>query len=191
VVDPPGYSIMLATLYRGREQSGPGSYQLLRLLQVICDAVAAVFIFLTVAELLPVGIAIIAGGLVAFSPQLAFYSLWLTPESLSSFVIVIAIYVLVRTVLKTGTTSTRAATVLMLGILVGISCWLRSINLVFAPFLCLVASVLLDRGQRLRFSAVLLATAAALILPITLRNWNAYHHFIPLSIGSGITLIEG
>jgi hypothetical protein len=29
------------------------------------------------------------------------------------------------------------------------------------------------------------------IAPITIRNWVSYKHFIPLSLGSGITLIEG
>ena len=29
------------------------------------------------------------------------------------------------------------------------------------------------------------------VAPITVRNWLAYKHFIPISLGSGITLIEG
>jgi hypothetical protein len=190
VLHPPGYSVLLAGLYGSTEPTGPGAFHLLRLLQVICDAAASVLVVLTTAELLPIGVAMIAGGLVAFSPQLAYYSLWLTPEPLSSFVIVIAVYIMVRAIART-TGRTRTAAILLVGTMVGISCWLRSINLLLGPFLCLVIWASIERGKRLRSSIALLAPVAVLILPIAVRNWSAYHRFIPLSIGSGITLIEG
>src|SRR5215470_9648303 len=67
VLHPPGYSVLLASLYGSTEPTGPGAYHLLRLLHVICDAAASVLVVLTTAELLPIGVAMIAGGLVAFS----------------------------------------------------------------------------------------------------------------------------
>src|SRR5262249_36226173 len=93
ILHPPGYSKLLAMLYGSDDFSG--SYHLLRLLQVIGDAIAAVLVFLITVELLPIGVAAIAGCLVALSPQLAYYSLWLTPESLSAFLILLSVYLLV------------------------------------------------------------------------------------------------
>jgi hypothetical protein len=75
----PGYPILIALIYKLTGDSDTA----LRLFQILCDAAAAVLVFLIAAKLLPVGAAIAAGLLVAFSPQLGFHSLLLLPDSTS------------------------------------------------------------------------------------------------------------
>ena len=71
---PPGYSI-LASMFGGSNTA-------VQFVQIICDAFAAVMIFLIVAELLPSSAAVITGMLAAFSPQFAWNSVLLLPDSL-------------------------------------------------------------------------------------------------------------
>src|SRR6266852_6448871 len=64
---PPGYSILVAIVYSVCGDSDTA----VQFVQIVCDALAAVMIFLIVAELLPLSAALVAGMLVAFSPQFA------------------------------------------------------------------------------------------------------------------------
>ena len=50
---------------------------------------------------------------------------------------------------------------------------------------------MLERDKRWRYSLALVAAAIIVISPITIRNWVAYHRFVPLSLGAGITMVEG
>ena len=88
IIHPPGYSLLLAALYRGNPPDR--SYALMRLIQITADSSAAVLVLLIAAELLPTIVALLAGLLVAFSPHLGFYSLWLSPDSLAVVPILIA-----------------------------------------------------------------------------------------------------
>jgi hypothetical protein len=158
----------------------------LRLLQVIGDSAAAVLVFLVAVELLPFSVAAIAGMLVAFSPHHSYYSLWLTPDSLAALPILIAVYLLIRSMKKP-----RLVTVIAAGVSVGISCWLRSNSLLLAPFLAVAMLFLFEGRKRLLYSAAFVGAMLIVISPITIRNLVVFGHFIPLSIGAGITMIEG
>jgi hypothetical protein len=179
---PPGYSILLLGLYR---LPGDPSVRL-RLLQVLCDAAAAVLIFLIAAEMLPVTVGFIAGLLVALSPHLAYYSLWLTPDSLAVLPVVLATYLLVRAI-----RSPRLSLLLAAGAALGISCWLRANGLLLVPFFLIPIILLFPRGRRLRYAGGLAVAMLLVIAPITIRNWAVFQRYIPLSLGAGITLIEG
>src|SRR6185503_7814227 len=86
----------------------------------------------------------------------------------------------------------RLATAIVSGAMIGLSCWLRANALLLAPFLAITIFVVIVRGgKRLRYSIAFIAAALAVISPITIRNAILYRHFIPISVGSGITLIEG
>ena len=184
ILHPPGYSILMSAI-REDWQSG-NSFALLRWLQVVCDSAAAVMIFLIAAQFFASSLALIAGMLVAFSPHLAFYSLWLTPETLAVMPVLIAIYLIIRCIRQP-----RLWMMLAAGSLVGISCWLRSNGLLLAPFLALTVFVVIERSKRWRYSAALVAATIIVISPVTIRNWVAYHRFVPLSLGAGITMVEG
>jgi hypothetical protein len=75
--------------------------------------------------------------------------------------------------------------------LIGVSCWLRANALLLAPFLAVCLALLTQRGFRLRCATALLAGALAVIVPVTIKNWVVFGHFIPLSLGAGQTLLEG
>jgi hypothetical protein len=181
IVHPPGYSILMAATLKAFEDLDS-----LRLIQITGDSLAAVLVYIIVLGLLPAGVAGTAGLLAAFSPHLAFYSLWLTPESLSALPVLAAVLLIAGAARSPGPIK-----VVIAGALLGLSCWLRANGLLLAPFLAVVCLLPLDRRVRWRYAALLAGAALAVISPITIRNWIVYHRFIPLSLGSGITLIEG
>lgn len=179
---PPGYPIILAVVFRIFGESDAA----MRLFQIICDAGAAMFIFLIAAELLPTRAAAIAGALVALSPQLAYYSVILIPDSLATLPILLAVYFIVRAKKSNSFRAVAAA-----GALIGVSCWLRSNALMMAPFLAVVLLVIMDRARRLRYALTLVAATILVIAPITIRNLVVFRHFIPLSLGVGQMLNFG
>src|SRR3989440_8654925 len=114
---PPGYSILIASISSVFGESNTA----VQFVQIICDALSAVMIFLIVAELLPFSAAVIAGMLAAFSPQFAWNSVLLLPDSLAVLPILLAVFCLIRAVRRP-----RLVTFIITGALVGISCWLRA-----------------------------------------------------------------
>jgi Dolichyl-phosphate-mannose-protein mannosyltransferase len=182
LVHPPGYSILLATIYRLRDDP----YLLLWLVQIACDGAAALLVFLIASELLNWRVALIAGMLVAFSPHLAYYSLVLSPDSLAVLPLLIAIYFLIRACERP-----RLITIMVAGAFIGLSCWLRANALLLAPLLAVVTLTSFPRGKRLRYSLALLGAAIVVISPITIRNLIVFHRFIPVSIAAGENLVVG
>ena len=182
IVHPPGYSILMAVLFKlfGETES------LMRLVRVILSSIGAVLIFFIAAELFPRGVAIISGLLAALSPHLAYYSLWHSPDSMAPLPILLAVFFLIRAWKRP-----QLKTVIAAGLMIGLSCWLRSNALLLAPFLAVAVLLLFERSKRLKYAAAVILAMVAAIAPITIRNWILYRSFIPLSIGAGITMIEG
>src|ERR1700736_4875775 len=89
---PPGYSILMAAIFSVCGESNTT----IQFVQMVCDALSAVVIFLLVADLLPSRAATIAGMLAALSPQFAWNSVLLLPDSLAVLPILLAIYWLPR-----------------------------------------------------------------------------------------------
>src|SRR5882762_7487690 len=106
---PPGYSILIASVFAVFGESNTA----VQFVQIICDALAAVMIFLIVAELLPTSAAVIAGTLAAFSPQFSWNAVLLLPDSLAVLPILLAVYCLVR-----AAKNPRLATFMIAGALV-------------------------------------------------------------------------
>ena len=179
---PPGYPFVLASVYRVFGESDAAA----QIFQAVCDALAAALVFLIAAELLPFGVGLIAGLLAAFSPQFAWNSVMLLPDTLAVLPVLLAAYLLVRA--GEGGSTLKA---LGAGALVGLSCWLRANALLLAPFLLLFVPLLFSRGARLRTGLALFAGALLAVAPLTLRNAVVYGHFIPVSLGAGQTLVEG
>lgn len=181
---PPGYSILLVAIYGN--DTPDRYYAALRLLQILFAALADVFILLIAAQLFPLAVAVIAGVIAAISPHLAYHSLWLSPDTLYILPILAAIYLFIRAYKRP-----RLVTVVSAGAMLGLSCWLRSNALLLAPFLVLVIAVLFERGKRLSYSAALVCAMAIVISPITIRNWVVFHRFVPVTLASGLLLVEG
>src|SRR5207249_10323356 len=178
---PPGYPflIALATIISNQPDIT------LQLFQASCDALSAALIFLIAIELLPTTVAVLASGLIAFSPKYAFYSLVLTPESLAAMPVLLAMLLFVKAGKHPSYRSYSAA-----GALIGISCWLRADALLLAPFLGLI-TMWLGKHNRWRYALTLVSAFILVIAPITLRNLILFHRFVPVSIGAGTLMLQG
>jgi hypothetical protein len=179
---PPGYSMLLAGMFKVFGESDTA----IEFVQILCDSLAAVFVFLIAGELMSARVAIVAGILAALSPQFAYYSVLLLPDSLAVLPILVAVYFLIRAIKHP-----RLLAFALAGIFIGLSCWLRANALLLAPILACLVPLLLARGRRLRYSLALVFGAAILIAPITIKNAIVFHRFIPLSLGAGQKLLEG
>ena len=184
LLHPPGYAILMAAIYGN--DPGNHSYEGMMLIQITCDAVAAVAVFFIAAELLPFAVAVIAGLLVAISPHLGYYSLWFSPDTLSALPILIAVYLIIRTRKRP-----RIITAVSAGVMIGVSCWLRSNALLLAPMLAVMMLLVTEVKKRWKYALAMVVTTIIVISPITIRNWAVFHRFIPLTLASGLNLIQG
>jgi hypothetical protein len=182
LVHPPGYPILIATVYKIFGQSNTA----LTWVQLFFNALSVVLLFMIAADLLPQAVALIAGMLAAISPHLAAHSPVLLPDSLVALPILAAVYLLMRTRRKP-----HLVAIIFAGALIGFSCWLRSNAMLLAPFLAILIFFIFERTRRWRYVIVFVVAAILAIAPVTIRNWVLYDRFIPLSLGAGITLVEG
>jgi 4-amino-4-deoxy-L-arabinose transferase-like glycosyltransferase len=182
LVHPPGYAISMAACTRLFGTSTDS----LRALQVIGDGISATMIFFIAAALLPRGLAISSGLLVALSPHFSYYSLYLSPDTLAVLPIIIAVFLLVLAARKP-----RLRLMISAGVMVGVSCWLRSNALLLAPFLALAFSLACTRGKRLTHFAAIVGATLLTVMPITIRNVLVFHRFVPVSLPMGLGLVEG
>lgn len=179
----PGYSFLMALFFRMFGEWDAA----IQFFQMLCDAAAAVMVFLIAAELLHLGAAIISGALVALCPQFSWYSIILLPDSMAVLPILLALYCLTRAYKRP-----RLAYVIAAGALIGASCWLRANGLLLAPFLTItLIPILFKRGQWVRYAVALVGSTILVIAPLTIRNAVVHGYFIPLSLRAGNTLIEG
>lgn len=179
---PPGYSILLAGIFKTAGESDKA----IHVVQIVFDAAAAVLLFVIALELVSTGASMIAGLLAAVSPQFAYFSVLLLPDSLAVAPILLAVYFFIR-----GRKHKRIMNFVIAGVLVGVSCWLRANAFLLAPFLAGMSLLIVERRIRLRAAAGILAGAVAVVAPITIKNAIVFDRFIPLSLGVGQTLLEG
>jgi hypothetical protein len=178
---PPGYSILLAGIYSIAGRSNAA----VQMCQIATDAFCAVLIFLIIAELLPLSAGIIAGLLAALSPQLAWNSVLLLPDSISVVPVLLAVYVFARAL-----RNPRLLSFIIVGILIGISCWLRANFMLLSFFVAAVVALQLT-AKRWQFALAVICGTLLIVLPLTIRNAIVFHRFIPLSLGAGQTFLEG
>jgi hypothetical protein len=184
LIHPPGYSILLRWLYGTEHPSN--HYFALRMIQVIGDAVSVLILFLITAELFPFALASIAGLLAALSPHLSHYALWLSPDSLVVLPILLGVLFFVKALRQP-----KLALLIASGICFGLACWLRSNPLLLAPLFAMLTLVTFERGRKIRSAVALLLAMMFVLSPITIRNWIVYHRFIPLTIVTGLNLVQG
>ena len=182
ILHPPGYSALIAAIFAlfGDSESR------VRIAQVLLDAMSAVMILVIAAQLFPQAAATIAAALVALSPHLGYYTLWISPDTICVLPILAAVYFIIK-----ASKRPRLVTIITAGALVGLSCWFRANALLLAPFLAVAAMALIEKARRVGYAAAFLGAAILVISPITIRNWILYHHFIPISIAGGENLVVG
>ncbi|KAF0248090.1 MAG: hypothetical protein FD167_2510 [bacterium] len=181
LVHPPGYSILVAisfTLFGN-------SLLPLSFIHQFFDSLAVVVIFLIGLELFPLGLATIGALLALFSPHFAYYGLNVSPESPTNLLLLLATFFLIKTI-----KNFQLKSVFFVGILIGLSCWLRPNALMLSPFLAILLPFL-EAKDRVRYVIILVLATVIIISPITIRNLIVFKQFIPISIGVGANLIEG
>jgi hypothetical protein len=179
---PPGYPILLAGIFAVFGDSNTA----IQFVQIILDCVAVLLIFLIAVALLNLRIAILAGLLTAFSPQFSNYSLLLLPDSLSVVPLLAAIYCIALAQRRF-----HPFKFLLAGVFIGLSCWLRANAMLLAPLFALLVLLFFPRGRRAIPAAALVVGAVIVIAPLSIKNYFAYHRFIPISLGAGQKLLEG
>ncbi len=196
---PPGYSILIASIQPVLGSSDSA----VQFVQIAGDALAAVMIFLIVAELLPLSAGVIGGLLAALAPQFTWNSVLLLPDTISVLPILIAIYLIAR-----ASKNPRLLTFVLGGALIGISCWLRANVMLLTFFAALAVPLIISPtnlrlsssrdndklkfvGRHWRFALAVIFGTLLIVLPLTLRNAIVFHRFIPLSLGAGQTFLEG
>ena len=178
---PPGYSILVGGIY---SIAGPSS-SAVQMCQITADALCAVLLFLIVSELLPLSAGVLAGLLAALSPQLAWNSVLLLPDSISVLPVLLAVYALARAL-----RNPRLLSFIIVGALIGLSCWLRA-NFMLLSLFGAAAVLLLVTNKRWQFALAVICGTLLIVLPLTIRNAIVFHRFIPLSLGAGQTFLEG
>ncbi len=182
VVDhPPGYPLMI-----GAVMAAGGSVEAWRIVQLLLNSLGPILLFLIAAELFYESAGILAGILAALSPQFAYHSALILPDELSVIPILAAVYFFL---LAIKGRSVRDA--LLCGAFLAMSCWLRSNALLLPVYFAIAGAILTVRGTRPRLGAVLILVFVVVIAPITIRIAVYFESFIPLSLGSGTTFVEG
>ncbi|MGH9760179.1 MAG: ArnT family glycosyltransferase, partial [Blastocatellia bacterium] len=181
----PGYPILLAAEYKVLGHN----YSNVQFVQSIVNSLTCVLLFFVCGNLLSWRAGAVAGMLAAIVHAVAYYSVFITPDSLCALPILLAFYVLARVRLSTGRSY---GPFVLAGALLGSAVWLRPNSLLLAVFLW-AAILLVRRPLSLAFwrGAVLTASCLLVVAPITVRNYLLYHRFVPVSINLGIVLWEG
>ena len=179
---PPGYPILIATIYALAGESD----SIVQFIQITIDSAAVLVLFLIALEMFQLPIAILTGVLAALSPQFAYFSVLLLPDSLVVLPVLLSIYFIVR-----SRRHYRLSSFLISGALIGLSCWLRANALLLPLFLAALAVLVVPRGKRLSAALAIIGGAILVVAPITIKNAVVFHRFIPLSLGTGQTLLEG
>jgi hypothetical protein len=123
---PPGYSILLAAIYR---VVGRGFFAA-QLVQNVLNALVPVLVFLLADTLVGRRSAIGAGLLAALLPQLAYYSALLTPDVVCAIPVLLALVLLVPVARGRRVSIVRA---ILAGAMLGLSVWLRPNLLLLGP----------------------------------------------------------
>jgi len=179
---PPGYPLVLAAIFKTVGESDSA----VQLFQIVVDSIASVVLFLIALELLTLQVALLSGFFAAVSPQFAYFSILLLPDSLIVLPILLAVFLIARV-----RNHFSLLHLVVAGAFIGLSCWFRANALLLPIILAFTAALITSRGNRLPAAAAVIAGTILLIAPITIKNAIVFHRFIPLSLGSGQTLLEG
>jgi len=178
---PPGYPIIMAAVY-----GVFGEGNAMTIAQIVLNSFAPVLVFLIALQLFSFRVGLVAGFLIAVSPQLSYNSAILLPDSLSVIPILLSVYFLIR-----AYNGRSLKYEILCGLSLGAACWLRPNPLFLPIFVVLFAVFAVPKDRRLRFPLVVTIVFMAVIAPITIRNYVGFGYLIPLSLGSGVTFVEG
>jgi hypothetical protein len=179
---PPGYFLFMAPIYAAASDGMAAVV----VVQCLVDALACVLLVLVGEAIVSTFAGAVAGLLMALSPQFAYLSVVLKPDTLTVVPVLVAVLFVVRGLHRDDLRSWLVA-----GLSLGVACWLRQNALLLAPALAVAGVVAGGRRVLLKRAAAMVAVCAALVAPLTIRNLVIYGDPIPVTIGSGFALLSG
>ena len=130
------------------------------------------------------GAGLVAAGMAAFYPELVWFASHFWAETVFTVLLWWAIERLLAADEEEG-----AKAALVSGLLWGLAVLTRETVLYFLPLAALWLAW--QRAGGTRRAAMLLATAALVVLPWTLRNWIVFDAFVPVSTSGALNLWQG
>ena len=194
---PPGYSICLALIYSVTGSRSPATVQKV---QFVIDSLAVLLIVGIGISAYGCRVGLIAGTMAALSPLLALYGATPLADAPTSWIVLGAVWFLVVASkegpsfdeLTNHPTRRNFTFAALAGVLLGLSCWLRS-NAVLLPLFWIAAIWFLKVPKRSRvlLGAAVLLGFITLVTPLVIRNAIAFHVLTPTGLGVGTNLWEG
>ncbi len=179
---PPGYFLFMAPIYAATGDSMAA----VLLVQAAVDSATCVLLFLLGEALFSTFAGAVASALMALSPQFAYLSLVLKPDTLTVAPVLLAVLLIVR-----GAQTGRLSRWIWAGVALGVACWLRQNALLLAPALAAAALAACGWRATLKPAAAMVAACVAIVAPLTIRNLALYGDPIPVTVGSGFALLSG
>jgi len=202
---PPGYSIWLALIY---SLTGSRSPETVQKVQVVLDSFSILLVVVIAMTAFSYRAGLAAGILASLSPLLSLYGAIPLADAPTSWLVLAAVLLVLIVIKNQGANSSSAITperstvrpakmstlicVALAGLMLGLSCWLRS-NAVLLPVFWIGAIWFLKIPTRHRvlFSSALLIGFLVAISPLVIRNAVAFHVLSPTGLGVGTNLWEG
>lgn len=181
---PPGYSMILAVVYKllgHRVFFG-------KLLNVLAGAATSIAVYFLGAKVFDRRVGLLGAVLFAIFPSQVFGATLLMTEVIWGLAVTLFLLLVIRLTIEKPTIGRVAMT----GLVIGIVSLIRGETVLFALALVPVWAV----AQRswpagMRFGAVALAATGVALLPWTVRNWVQLDYPIVVSAGSAENLIAG
>jgi len=184
---PPGYYYFLAGIYA----IAGHSYVAVRVTQAFLDTLTCLLIYLLGKEIFGEAAGWLAAALAAVYPPLIFYIGVLLTESVTTFLLAGAAWLLLRCT-RTGQ---RPLCVILAGLLLGLAIITRSVLLITVPFVLFWLLFVAERwpgwNMAMRYGLALLVPIVLVIAPITIRNYQIHRQFILISTNGGVNFFLG
>lgn len=184
---PPGYYYFMAGLYAIVGHS----YLAVRIAQSLLGALTCVGIYFLGKEVFDGTAGMLAAAAAAVYPPFIFYTGVLLTETLSMFLLVAAVWLLLRY----SRQPSHYAPLSLAGLLLGCAGITRSALLVTVPFILFWLLLIADCRPSLPTAArkvlALVMPVIAIIAPVALRNYQIHERFVLISTNGGVNFFLG
>ncbi len=178
----PLYPLFLSGTYR----LFGDSYLIVRIIQAFIGTASVFLIYLLGKDVFSRKVGLVASFISAFYPFFIFFTGLLLTETLFMFLLLSLIYLLQRAV-----AAKKIHSVIGAGFIAGLGILIKPLMAYFLPFAFFVLLITWhNKRQVISCGLLIIALAAAVLSPWTIRNYQRFGKFIPLTTGGGITLYE-
>ena len=185
---PPGYPGWLAGIVWVAKHVGLDKREplLIGLVQAVLGTASVGLVYAIAARLFGHRVAIIAAAITAAFPNLVFYTGLIYSETLYTFGVLLAVWLIVRANWDPGPSR---SVLIGFGVIVGLSSLVRPFAMLSLVALALAAwRAGMSWRNTLRHVGIATGVACLMLVPWTIRNAFAYHAFVPISTNLGDTL---